>query len=208
MKKWKFIICCCVIQAIHLYASDNITVVRERIAQLDSIYPTLTSKQHPLDTLLTLIGNYRELDTLLTNSIAEKDSLLNEYSPYTNILFLLSNDTMVFRNDYSDDIQVPQSLEYHFQSIKMITLARKRIETIENKIVNITENYAQEMLKSGQVIDIKSKISSEIEGDMDVVTELLEQIRSRELSSLSKEQYQYFKPGLTERYNNFIKFFE
>lgn len=210
MKKWKIIIFCFVMQTMYLAASDDIKVVRERILQLDSIQSTISSihKQVRIDTLLSLIDSYRELDTLLTTSITEKDSLLKECSLYTDIQFLLSSDTTVFRQNYSNNIQVPKSLEYHFQTIQMIANARYRIEIIEQKIVNITENYAQEMLKSGQVIDLKSKIGSDIEGDMDEVTKLLQEITSRNLSSLSPEQHSYFKPGLTDRYNNFIKFFE
>lgn len=191
-------------------ASKKEIQIRERILQLDSIQSTISSnqKQARIDTLLSLIDSYRELDTLLTTSITEKDSLLKECSLYTDIQFLLSIDTTVFRQNYSNDIQVPKSLEYHFQTIQMITNARNRIEIIEQKIVNITENYAQEMLKSGQVVDLKAKISSEIEGDMDEVTKLLREITNRNLSSLSPEQHSYFKPGLTDRYNNFIKFFE
>ena len=43
---------------------------------------------------------------------------------------------------------------------------------------------------------------------MDSVTDLLIQIKERDLNSLSSQQQEYFKPGLTERYNNFLKFFK
>ena len=56
--------------------------------------------------------------------------------------------------------------------------------------------------------DLKQSIRVAIEEDMNNVTYLLDEIIERDLSSLSPQQYQYFKPGLTERYNKFIKFFE
>ena len=147
-------------------------------------------------------------DTLSMHIITTKDSLLQKYAPYEGVLFLLSSDTAIFVQDYSDSIQIPKSLEYHFQTIKMIISARKQIESIEQTIENIAVNYMQEALRSKPENTLYSRIAQEIEGDMDNVTDLLIQIKERDLNSLSSQQQEYFKPGLTERYNNFLIFFE
>ena len=203
MKKWFIIMICCSLQIIRLYAeNDREQQLRNKIAYIDSTIVTISPKQQT-DTLLTLVEHYRMLDTLSMHIITAKDSLLQKYAPYEGVLFLLSSDTAIFVQDYSDSIQIPKSLEYHFQTIKMIISARKQIESIEQNIKNIA---AQEVLTSNS--DLNSRIAQEIEGDMDSVTDLLIQIKERDLNSLSSQQQEYFKPGLTERYNKFLKFFE
>ena len=188
-------------------ANNRQQQLRDKIAHLDSVYPTLQFRAQQ-DTLLNIINYYKELDTILMESIALQDSLLQEYSPYKDILFLLSNDSIVFTQTYVDSIQIPKALEYHFKTIKMVVSARKQIESIEHKILEISTNYAQDVLNSTHVYDLKQSIRVAIEEDMNNVTYLLDEIIERDLSSLSPQQYQYFKPGLTERYNNFLKFFE
>lgn len=208
MKKWFIIMICCSLQIIQLYAeNDREQQLRNKIAYIDSTIVTISPKQQT-DTLLTLVEHYRMLDTLSMHIITTQDSLLQKYAPYEGVLFLLSSDTAIFVQDYSDSIQIPKSLEYHFQTIKMIISARKQIESIEQNIKNIAANYVQEVLTSNPEITLNSRIAQEIEGDMDSVQDLLIQIKERDLNSLSPQQYQYFKPGLTERYNKFIKFFE
>lgn len=208
MKKWFIIMICCSLQIIQLYAeNDREQQLRNKIAYIDSTIVTISPKQQT-DTLLTLVEHYRMLDTLSMHIITTKDSLLQKYAPYEGVLFLLSSDTAIFVQDYSDSIQIPKSLEYHFQTIKMIISARKQIESIEQNIKNIAANYMQEALTSKPENTLYSRIAQEIEGDMDNVTDLLIQIKERDLNSLSSQQQEYFKPGLTERYNNFLIFFE
>lgn len=208
MKKWFVIMICCSLQIIQLYAENNREQqLRNKIAYIDSTIVNISPKQQT-DTLLTLVEHYRMLDTLSMHIITVKDSLLQKYAPYEGVLFLLSSDTAIFVQDYSDSIQIPKSLEYHFQTIKMIISARKQIESIEQNIKNIAANYVQEVLTSNPEITLNTRIAQEIEDDMDSVTDLLIQIKERDLNSLSSQQQEYFKPGLTERYNNFLKFFE
>ncbi len=208
MKKWFIIMICCSLQIIQLYAeNDREQQLRNKIAYIDSTIVTISPKQQT-DTLLTLVEHYRMLDTLSMHIITTKDSLLQKYAPYEGVLFLLSSDTAIFVQDYSDSIQIPKSLEYHFQTIKMIISARKQIESIEQNIKNIAANYVQEVLTSNPEITLNSRIAQEIEGDMDSIQDLLIQIKERDLNSLSSQQQEYFKPGLTERYNNFLKFFK
>ena len=208
MKKWFIIMICCSLQIIQMYAeNDREQQLRNKIAYIDSTIVTISPKQQT-DTLLTLVEHYRMLDTLSMHIITTKDSLLQKYAPYEGVLFLLSSDTAIFVQDYSDSIQIPKSLEYHFQTIKMMMSARKQIEAIEQNIENIAANYMQEALRSKPENTLYSRIAQEIEGDMDNVTDLLIQIKERDLNSLSSQQQEYFKPGLTERYNNFLIFFE
>lgn len=155
-----------------------------------------------------ILKTYAELDKELTQMIAEQNEELSIYIPYKDYLFLTSEDSIVFTYSYPKDLYVPSSLSYHFQTVKMIIDARKQIEQIEIQIKEIGDQYSKEFLNSGKVQDIKSLIASSIEKDIYVLTELMQDILARNLSSLSKQQYEYFKPGLTNRYNKFIKFFE
>lgn len=207
MSKHLIIVMCAICVSISMFADNREQQIREEIKDLDSVYTTLPPKKQK-DTLLSIVEHYRCLDTLLTQSIADRDSLLQQYTPYQDILFLLSRDTLVFLNTYDKYLYVPQSLDYHFQTILMIISAREQIESIEKKINDIAGNFAQKVVKSGQAGNLKSEICREIEPNMDILSSLLIEIKRRNLSSLSPQQYEYFKPGLTERYNNFIKYFE
>ena len=194
------ILCLC---AISVYATHNkVDSLRARIAHLDSVYITTPSKQQK-DSLLALVHSYRVLDTLLTQKVEQQTTELNKYAIYVDYLFLLSEDTTIFSKAYTDDFKVPLSLSYHFETIKMIIDARLKIEKIEQAVIKI-----KEALKSVEVKELHNIIASQIEEDMSELDEILQKIENRDLSTLSKSQYKYFKPNLTERYNNFIKFFE
>lgn len=207
MSKNLIIALCAICVSISMFADDRELQIRKEINYLDSIYTTLPPKKQQ-DTLWSIVEHYRLLDTLLTESIANRDSLLQRYTPYQDVLFLLSRDTSVFLNTYSEVLSIPQSLNYHFHTIQMIISAREQIESIEKKVNNIVDNYAEVVKKTGQAGNLKSDICREIEPDMDILYSLIKEIKQRDLSSLTPQQYEYFKPGLTERYNNFIKYFE
>lgn len=208
MKKYSIILLVSICVSLQMKAEENAQIVRERIARIDSIYPDVSS-WHQKDTLMSLVRSYRELDTILTGVIEQQNEIISIYEPYKDILFLFSNDIDIFDDENLLDLQVPRALEEHYQTVKMIITVRQKIEQIERKIEAIESMYAvSDFRDPTKYTEMNSKISSEIEGDMDAVTELMIQIKARNLSTLSPQQMEYFKPGLTGRYNNFIKFFE
>ena len=194
--------------ALQMAAEEKAQIVRENIARIDSVYPHV-SFLHQKDTLLSLVDSYRKLDTILSGVVEQQKQIISMYEPYKDILFLFSNDIDIFEDKNLLDLQVPKSLEEHYQIVKMIITVRQKIELIERKVEAIKGKYdVTDLLDPAKVSEMKSKISSEIEGEVDSVAELIMQIKERNLSSLSPQQYEYFKPGLTEKYNNFIIFFE
>jgi len=76
---------------------------------------------------------------------------------------------------------------------------RDRIEKVENDIMRIS---------NAVTVNVRETIRDNIAKDVDDIYTLFEQISNMDQSSLSEEQKTYFKPGLTERYNQFSKYFE
>lgn len=193
-----------------LYAdNDNIQLVREEIRLQENAYTTLKNNNERLKDRSELIEKYKSLDTLLTKSILEKEESLSKcMEQYFDIDFLLSSDSSIFKGDYPAKMHVPNSLRYHYETILKIIKLKELLEQTEQKRDRLVETAFQEM-KQGKIIDdYKARVSSEIMDDVDNMRTLIREIKSRELSTLSAEQYEYFKPGLTGRYNNLIKFFE
>lgn len=208
MNKYFITILLAIFFASYISADNKEQQLRKKIERVNSAYPSLKKTKKKLENRLEVVRYYQELDTLLTKSISLKNQQLKDCNPYKSIEFLLSEDSEVFDMVYPQDLSIPNPLNYHFETIKMISDLKKRIVATEQTIVELSDNYGKDMLKSGQVIDIKSAIAEKIEKDMVYMDELISKIKNRDLSSLSKQQFQYFKPGLTERYNAFLKFFE
>lgn len=209
MNKYFITILLAILFASYISADNREQQLRKKIERLDSAFPSLRMNKKKLENRLEVIRYYQELDSLLTKSNSQKSLQLKDCKPYKSIEFLLSEDSEVFDRDYpQDNLSIPNPLKYHYETIKMISDLKKRIVATEQTVVELSDNYGKDMLKSGQVIDIKSAIAEKIEKDMVYMDELISKIKNRDLSSLSKQQFQYFKPGLTERYNAFLKFFE
>lgn len=209
MKKYFITILLAIFFASYISADNREQSLRKKIERVNSAYPSLKKTKKKLENRLEVVRYYQELDSLLTKSISLKNQQLKDCKPYKSIEFLLSEDSEVFDRDYpQDNLSIPNPLKYHYETIKMISDLKKRIVATEQTVVELSDNYGKEVLKSGQVIDIKSAIAEKIEKDMVYMDELISKIKKRDLSSLSKQQSQYFKPGLTDRYNNFLKFFE
>ena len=54
---------------------------------------------------------------------------------------------------------------------------------------------------------IQEACREKIERDLDEVQSLIHEIKEMNLNTLSSEQLKYFRPGLTDRYNRFKKYF-
>lgn len=172
----------------------------QKIERRDSIIDKISKKELP-DSLRKQVADYHLLvDILKSESESynlENQNLKNELHKY---LILTSSDTLIFHQDFNTISNIPVCLQ------ERINIVRSIIE-FRDKIV-VVESIAQELeQKYGNTSDAYKVIAEKIEKDLDEILALYHKIKDMNLSSLSDEQQKYFRPGLTDRYNNFKKYF-
>ena len=186
---------------------DNIFSVVEqiqgRIAMRDS---TLMNVKRAVlsDSLSAQITDYK---LLLTEIMKERDAEINECMDENSRLCsklayfrtLISSDTLVFHSNLSTFNDIPLCLKPHVDILKNIIELRLKIETVEQKITGLLALIE---------INVNETIRNNIGTDVDEIYSLIEKIKQTGLTTLSEEQKLYFKPGLTERYNQFSKYFD
>lgn len=184
------------------YAQDlsKKQILLQTIEHRDSIMGQLTKKELP-DSLKKQIVDYRSLTEILvseTESYAtENQNLKSELHKY---LILTSSDTLIFHQDFSTINNIPVCLQERTNIVLSIIELRGKIAA--------AEGIAQELeQKLGNSPVAYAAIREKIEKDLDVIQALIHKIKGMNLSSLSDEQQDYFRPGLTDRYNNFKKYF-
>ena len=184
--------------------NDSIRVIEERITERDSVMNSL-KKTELIDSLVNQNKDYRLLNKLLNDQISELSNENRGLCEKITLYDQLTDKTVgIFDLDFdSVNASVPTCLMVHISIIKDIVSLKKIIEKIESKA---------EELKS-QLYDVDPKtvnevIRAKIESDVNVAQSLIRKIKESNMSSLSTEQKNYFKPVLTERYNNFSKYFE
>ena len=175
-------------------------ILLQTIVHRDSIMDQLTKKELP-DSLKKQIADYRSLTEILvseTESYAtENQNLKNELHKY---LILTSSDTIIFHQDFSTINDIPICLQERTDIVRFIIELRGKIAA--------AESIAQELeQKLGNSPVAYAAIREKIEKDLDEIQALIHKIKEMNLSSLSYEQQNYFRPGLTDRYNNFIKYY-
>ena len=186
----------------HLYAQEvsQIRVLQERIQNRDTLMNKINKKELA-DSLKKQIADYRSLTEILvseTESYAtENQNLKNELHKY---LILTSFDTLIFHQDFSSINNIPVCLQERADIVCSIIELRGKIAA--------AESIAQELeQKLGNSPVAYAAIREKIEEDLDEIQALIHKIKEMNLSSLSDEQQNYFRPGLTDRYNNFKKYF-
>lgn len=174
--------------------------IKKRMESRDSVYARIRHNQVKIDTLLSQLSDaklcidYCELDnSILSDSIAVIKSELETFK------LLTTPDTTVFHT-YFSQIPIPLCLESHVLLINKIVDLRLNIEMLEKRV--------EDLKKTIKRANLKEIIAEEIETDIMQINSLIVEIKGLDQSSLSEEQKQYFKPGLTERYNNFSIYFE
>ena len=175
-------------------------VLQERIQNRDTLLNKVNKKELA-DSLKKQIADYRSLTEILvseTESYAtENQNLKNELHKY---LILTSSDTLIFHQDFSTINHIPVCLQERTDIVRSIIELRGKIAA--------AESIAQELeQKLGNSPVAYAAIREKIEKDLDEIQALIHKIKEMNLSSLSDEQRKYFRPGLTDRYNNFKKYF-
>lgn len=179
--------------------------IKVQIAKRDSLITSNTLKKDVLiDSLNAQIYDYKRLLDVYEESISEKnannDGLQAENKRLTS---WLSSDTRVFVNPYEIDDNVPVCLRKHISLIQKIGELADKIKSLEDKIADVQNNspYATDEEK-------KIMIKRVIEADLNIIDKLFNEVADQDLSTLSEEQKKFYDPGLTERYNKFLIYFE
>lgn len=187
---------------ISFYAQDlsKKQILLQIIEHRDSIMDQFTKKELP-DSLKKQVADYRLLTEILISEVdgyaSENQNLKNELHKY---LILTSSDTLIFHQDFSTINNIPVCLQERTDIVHFIIELRGKIAA--------AEGIAQELeQKLGNSPVAYAAIREKIEKDLDVIQALIHKIKGMNLSSLSDEQQDYFRPGLTDRYNNFKKYF-
>jgi hypothetical protein len=186
----------------HVYAQEVSpkSVLQKRILNRDTLINKLNKKELP-DSLRKQIADYRSLTEILMSETesysTENQNLKNELHKF---LILITSDTLIYHQDFYTIKDIPTCLQ------ERIGIVRSIID-LRGKIV-VAESIAQELeRKLGNSPIAYAAIREKIEKNLDEIQSLILKIKEMNLSSLSGEQQNYFRPGLTDRYNNFKKYF-
>lgn len=179
--------------------------IKLQIAKRDSLITSNTLKKDVLiDSLNAQICDYKRLMDVYEESISEKnannDGLQAENKRLTS---WLASDTSVFVNPSEIDDNVPVCLRKHISLIQKIGELADKIKSLEDKIADVQNNspYATDEEK-------KIMIKRVIEADLNIIDKLFNEVADLDLSTLSEEQKRFYDPGLAERYNKFLIYFE
>lgn len=186
----------------HLYA-QNVSqkeALQKRILNRGDLMSKVNKKELP-DSLRKQVADYRLLTEILMSEVdgyaLENQNLKNELHKY---LILTSSDTLIFHQDFSTINNIPVCLKERTDIVRSIIELRGKIVA--------AESIAQELeQKLGNSPIAYAAIREKIEKDLDEIQTLIHKIKGMTLSTLSDEQKNYFRPGLTDRYNNFKKYF-
>lgn len=179
--------------------------IKVQIAKRDSLITSNTLKKDVLiDSLNAQICDYKRLMDVYEESISEKnannDGLQAENKRLTS---WLASDTSVFVNPPEIDDNTPVCLREHISLIQKIGELADKIKCLEDKIADVQNNspYATDEEK-------KIMIKRVIEADLNIIDKLFNDIADIDMNTLSEEQKKFYDPGLTERYNKFLIYFE
>lgn len=159
------------------------------------------NKKELPDSLKKQIADYRLLTEILMSETeryaSENQCLKDELDKY---LILTSSDTLIFHQDFNTISNIPVCLQERTDIICSIIELRGKIVA--------AESIAQELEQTlGNSPVAYAAIREKIEKDLDEIQTLIHKIKDMNLSFLSDEQQNYFRPRLTDRYNNFKKYF-
>ena len=154
------------------------------------------------DSLKVQIEDFRQLTDILTEEIKnyseENQNLKNELHKF---LVLTTPDTVIFNQNFKAIGDIPLCLKERVSVINSIIELREKIVS--------EENVAQELEKKmGKTHDAYVTIREKIEKNLYEIQDLINKIKAMNLNTLSDEQRNYFRPALTDRFNNFSKYFK
>lgn len=174
-------------------------ILQARIEHRDTIMNKV--KKGLADSLKLQIEDFRHLTKIFTSEneelTFENQNLRDELRKF---LVLTSSDTLIFQQNFRAINNIPQCLQERADIVNSIIELRTKITTVENTAQELEQ-------KLGNSPIAYAAIREKIEKDLDTIQILIHKIKEMNLSLLSDEQQEYFRPGLTDRYNNFKKYF-
>lgn len=183
---------------------SEIIQLKEKIAQREMLLPSL-KKGELSDSLLNQISDYKVLTRLLSDTlmcISKKGSIDEVH--YSAFQKLTSNKVEIFDEELDAlSNEVPECLIEHYSIIKNIAILKKLIESIEERA-----NSLKEQLSDVDQETLNNVIRAKIEKDVSTAQALIRTIKESNMSTLSAQQKDFFKPFLTERYNKFSIYFK
>lgn len=186
--------------SIYAQQANEVFSLINNIEHRDSVMKDC-GKKELLDLLQVQNKDYHSLTEFLRKelqSFSEENQLLkDELHKY---FILTCPDTLVFQQDFTKIGDVPLCLKERVQIIKAIINLQNKITKIENTAIGL-----ERTLGTSQVA--YAAIREKIERDLDEIQSLIHEIKEMNLNTLSSEQLKYFRPGLTDRYNRFKKYF-
>lgn len=179
--------------------------IKVQIAKRDSLITSNTLKKDVLiDSLNAQICDYKRLMNVYEESISEKnannDGLQAENKRLTS---WLASDTSVFVNPSEIDDNAPVCLKKHISLIQKIGELADKIKCLEDKIADVQNNSPYATDEEKKII-----IKRVIEADLNIIDKLFNDVADLDMNTLSEEQKKFYDPGLTERYNKFLIYFE
>ena len=166
----------------------------------DAMMGDVSKKDLP-DSLKKQVADFRQLTDILISEIneysSENQDLKNELHKY---FVLTTSDTLIFHQDFTTVGDIPLCLKERVDIVNSIIELRTKIVAVED--------IAQELERSlGSSPIAYAAIREKIEKKLDGIQTLIHKIKEMNLNTLSDEQQKYFRPNLTDRYNNFKKYF-
>ena len=185
--------------------NEEIQSIKSRILDRDTTIVGLKKKDILIDSLNHQVEDYKMLISLMENELSEKDKKISEQN------LLLSSDTIVFYTPLNSMNNVPTCMLRHIQLLQKISELRVEIERAEEKVCETTEKLSGIQLDEDTQKDADAKkkaVRNKIEENMYRLDNLFSEIDTLNMSSLSDKQKTFYRPGLTERFNNLLIYFE
>lgn len=173
----------------------SINMLRNQIEVRDSVLKKNLKPRVMIDSLRSQVADYDSLTKTMEIRYNDMVEVIKAYE------FLTNTDTLVFYRSFAQ-YDIPPCLKKHVELVEIIANLRVAIEKVELKIKDLKGRL------EGLDVNSKSVIRKEIEGEVNKLDAEISEIEKLDMNSLSKEQLEFFKPGLTERYNNFLIYFE
>ena len=172
----------------------------KNIEHRDTIMDKVGKKVLP-DSLKAQIADYKQLTIILRDEVGnystENQKLKKDLNKF---LVLTTADTLIFHQNFNDFDDIPVCLNDRANIVTSIIELRTKIVA--------AETTAKELeITLGNSPIAYAAIREKIESALNEIQILIHKIKEMNLSSLSDEQQKYFRPGLTDRYNNFKKYF-